>query len=84
MTQQSSEVARLRQRIAAEYEAAHRVMYEFADGAARHRFITARMENVGRCQEELSRYLGEQQAIEILTKIIDSYAQHHDKINTKP
>ena len=83
MTQQSSEVARLRQRIAAEYEAAHRAMYEFADGVARHRFITARMENVGRCQEELSRYLGEQQAIEILTQIIDNYAQHHNRIDTK-
>ncbi len=83
MTQQSSEVARLRQRIAAEYEAAHRAMYEFADGVARHRFITARMENVGRCQEELSRYLGEQQAIEILTKIIDNYAHCHNKIDTK-
>lgn len=83
MTQQSSEVARLRQHIAAEYEAAHRAMYELADGVARHRFITARMENVGRCQEELSGYLGEQQAIEILTKIIDSYAQRQDRINTK-
>jgi tRNA U34 5-carboxymethylaminomethyl modifying GTPase MnmE/TrmE len=77
MTQQSSEVAQLRQRIAAEYEAAHRAMYEFADGVARHRFITARMENVDRCQEELSRCIGEQQAIEILTKIIDSYAKRH-------
>jgi hypothetical protein len=57
-------------------------MYECAEGVARHRFITARMENVGRCQEELSRYLGEQRAMEILTIVIDECVHHHDKIDT--
>lgn len=53
-----SEVARLRQQIEMEYEAAERGLYGFAEGAAQHAFITARMENIGTCFEELQGLVG--------------------------
>ncbi len=48
-----SEVVRLRQRIAEEYEAAMRGLSGQAYGSATHEFITRRMEQIGTCHEAL-------------------------------
>lgn len=67
-----SEVARLRQQIEMEYEAAERGLYGFAEGAAQHAFITARMENIGTCFEELQGLVGPQQAIQIMAEAFET------------
>lgn len=54
-----SEVARLLEQISAEYEAARRGLAGFAYGSAKHEFITARMENVGRLHSKLETIVGE-------------------------
>ena len=54
-----SEVARLLAQISAEYEAAQRGMGDFAYGASKHEFITARMEHMGRLHIQLQSIVGE-------------------------
>jgi len=48
-----SEVARLRQQITLEYEAAQRGLTGFSQGTAQHQFITARMEQMEKLHEDL-------------------------------
>ncbi len=66
-----SEVARLMQQIELEYEAAQRGMYGFAAGTAKHEFITARMENMGRCHEKLITLVGEREATRALAGALE-------------
>ena len=66
-----SEVARIRRQIELEYEAAQRAMYGFVVGAAKHEFITARMENMGRCHEQLKTLVGEQEAVRVLAQALE-------------
>lgn len=54
-----SEVARILEQISLEYESAQRGMYGFAYGAAKHEFITARMENMGNLHSQLQDIVGE-------------------------
>ncbi len=70
-TENKSEVARLMRQIELEYEAAQRGMYGFAAGAAKHEFITARMENMGRCHEKLKTLVGEQEAVKALAQALE-------------
>lgn len=56
-----SEVARLLEQIQLEYEAAQRLTRDFAAGAGKHEFITARMENMGRCHQRLTELIGERE-----------------------
>ncbi len=65
-----SEVARLMQHITEEYEAAHRGLYSPAITAP-HDFITARLENMGKLQEELQQVVGEQDAMALLVQAIE-------------
>ena len=65
------EVARLMRQIELEYEAAQRGLYGFAAGAAKHEFITARMENMGRCHEKLKTLVGEQEATKALAQALE-------------
>jgi len=67
-----SEVARLRQRFADEYLAAERGMTGFAVGSARHAFITRKMENMGMCQKELTKLVGEQAATKLLAETLEN------------
>jgi hypothetical protein len=67
-----SEVARLRQRIAQEYEAATRGLTGLAFGMAKHEFITKRMEQIGTCHETLKQLVGEQEAIRMLTETLEA------------
>ncbi len=66
-----SEVARLMQQIELEYEAAQRGMYGFAAGTAKHEFITARMENMGKCHEKLIALVGEREATKALAQALE-------------
>jgi hypothetical protein len=56
--QNQSEVARLKAQIAAEQESAQRAMNSSAYGTCQHRFITARMENMGRLHDQLEVLVG--------------------------
>ncbi len=67
-----SEVARLRQRIAEEYEAATRGLTGLASGTAIHEFITRRMEQMGVCHETLKQLVGEQEATRMLTETLEA------------
>ena len=66
-----SEVARLMRQIELEYEAAQRGMYGFAAGAGKHEFITARMENMGHCHEQLVTLVGEREATKALAEALE-------------
>ena len=66
-----SEVARIRRQIELEYEAAQRGLYGFAAGAGKHQFITAKMENMGRCHEALIKLVGEQEAAKLLVETLE-------------
>ena len=66
-----SEVARLVRQIELEYEAAQRGMHDFAAGAGKHQFITARMENMGRCHEQLVTLVGEREATKALAEALE-------------
>lgn len=66
-----SEVARLMRQIEQEYEAAQRGMYGFAAGAAKHEFINARVENIGRCHEKLKTLVGEHEATKSLAEALE-------------
>jgi hypothetical protein len=67
-----SDIARLRQRIAEEYEAATRGLTGFATGFATHQFITQRMEHIGMCHETLQRLVGEQEATRIVAETLEA------------
>jgi hypothetical protein len=66
-----SEVARLRQQIALEYEAAQRGLYGFAEGTSQHAFITARLENIAACHDALKVLVGELEAIKIVAETVE-------------
>ena len=57
--QNKSEVARLLNLIQKEYEAGVNGLTGLAQGTARHSFITASMENMGKLQEQLDELVGE-------------------------
>ncbi len=67
-----SEVARLRQLIAEEYEAAMRGLSGLAYGTAKHEFITRRMEQIGTCHETLKQPVGEQEATRMLAETLEA------------
>ncbi|MBA2284139.1 MAG: hypothetical protein H0W02_01510 [Ktedonobacteraceae bacterium] len=63
-----SEVVHLRNQIEAEYIAAQRGLEGLA-AVARHQYVTARMENMDRCHQQLVRLVGEEQAIQIVAQV---------------
>ena len=65
-----SEVTRILAQIAQEYEAGHNGLYGLAQGQARHNFITARMENMAKLQNELEKLVGDQ-AIGLVAQRLD-------------
>jgi len=67
-----SEIARLRQRIAEEYEAALLGLNGFAYGSAKHQFITKRMEQIGACHEALEHLVGEQEATRLMAATLEA------------
>jgi hypothetical protein len=65
-----SDIARLRQQIAAEYEAAVRGLHGLSQGTAQHAFITQRMERMAACHETLKGLVGEQEASKLLAEAL--------------
>lgn len=65
-----SEVARLMQQITTEYEATQRVLSGIAVTAT-HEFITARVENIGHCHEQLKVLVGESDAIALVAESLE-------------
>ena len=65
-----SEVASLLAQISAEYQAAQRGLSGLSSGGARHDFISARTEKIGKCHEELVELVGPEQAISIIANVI--------------
>jgi hypothetical protein len=55
-----SEVARIKAQIQAEHESAQRAMCSSAYGTCQHRFITKRMENMGRLHDQLEVLVGDE------------------------
>lgn len=70
-SERGSEVARLRQRIQLEYEAAQRGLYGTAQGIAQHAFITQRLENMAEYHRTLKQLLGEREANKILAEVLE-------------
>lgn len=67
-----SEIARLSQQFAQEYQAAQWAAQGLVIGAARHEFITKRMENMGKIRQELARIMGDQAATETMAKVLEA------------
>ncbi len=61
-TEIKSEVARLLKQIDLEFEAAQLGISGLAEGAARHEFIKAKMEQVGAYETELATHVGQDEA----------------------
>lgn len=61
-----SEVARIKQQIAAEQESARRALYSTAYGTASHLFITRRMERMGALHDALEAIVGKDEADQAL------------------
>jgi len=64
----ASEIARIREQIALEYEAAKQVFNGFTATAA-HAFITARQENIEACYTELMHFMSPSQAIQLMVEV---------------
>jgi hypothetical protein len=64
----TSEIARIREQIALEYQAANRVFTEFTP-TAQHQFITKRQENIEAGFRELQKYMPPAAAMAILAEI---------------
>ena len=59
-----SEIAHLRQQIAAEFAAAHRALHEYAT-VAKHEIITNRFNQAGLYTDELAHLVGKEEAMNI-------------------
>jgi hypothetical protein len=73
-TTNQSEVARLRQQIAAEYAATEQALHGLAQGTAQHRIITARMERICACVDELADLVGIERASRIFAETLENGA----------
>ncbi len=78
--QGGSEVARLMRQIDEQAQAAQRGLSGLASGTARHAFITRKMEEIGRCGEELERLVGPEEGARIMyeayTRALEGDEQH--------
>jgi len=71
MHEHNSEIARLRNQIAMEYQAAQQVFTGFTF-QGQHTFITKRQENIGACYRELLHHLSPQEAMATLIEATES------------
>lgn len=67
----ASDIARIREQIALEYEAAKQVFEGFT-ATATHAFITARQERIEACFTELTQYMSPAEAIHIMAEVENS------------
>ena len=68
-----SDVAWRLEQIKQQYEAAQRGLSGFAQGTARHAFITAKMKRMGQIHEELQRLVGPEQAIRLVAETLQAH-----------
>jgi hypothetical protein len=68
-----SEVAWRLELIKQQYEAAQRGFSGLAQGSARHIFISARMQSIGRIHQELQRLVGPEQAIRLVAETLQEH-----------
>ena len=66
----TSEVAQILQQIEQEYQASKCGLEGFASGAARHDFIHARTENIGKHHDHLAELVGAEEAIAMIANTI--------------
>jgi len=80
-----SEVARMRQQVAAEYLSAKLGLSGLAYGTSRHRFITTRMERMGDTLESLSLVVGsKEEAMQIIAQTLQEVpekATRHEMVS---
>jgi hypothetical protein len=69
--EQGSEVALLMRQIELEYEAAQRGLNGNAYGVAKHDFINARVENIGKYHDQLKALVGESEAIKVVAQALE-------------
>jgi len=72
-----SDVARLRQQITLEYEAAARGLTGLAAGTAQHRFITTRMERIADHHQTLTQLVGAQEATRMVSELGECMCDPH-------
>jgi hypothetical protein len=70
MAGDQSEVARLRQRIEEEYQAAQQAVSGFRQ-AGKHEFITASLDRIGNYQTQLATLIGEEESVKVVCQIFD-------------
>lgn len=75
-----SEVARLRQQIRLEYEAAQQGLTGLAEGNAQHAFITRKMENMEICYTMLKDLLGETQATRLFAETLEQADDYKEQV----
>lgn len=66
-----SEIVRLLEQIDLEYHAAREALTGLSLGNAQHEFITARMERLTLCHEQLTHYVGVQEASRLLVERLE-------------
>jgi hypothetical protein len=74
-----SEVAQIKERIAAEYMAARWGLSGLASGIPRHQFIVARMERMEEGRRELATMVGNQQAAMIMAETLASLPEQPER-----
>lgn len=67
----NSEIGQALRRIEEECRAATWSLHGMAMGAARHEFITKRLENIGRCSEQLRELVGENEAMALVVQAME-------------
>ena len=66
-----SEIVRLSQQFAREFQAAQMAAKGLVVGSARHEFITKRMENMENIRRELAQVVGDQAATEAMVRLLE-------------
>jgi F0F1-type ATP synthase gamma subunit len=79
--QRKSEVARIKEQIALEYQAANHIFINFTP-TAKHAFITKRTENIARYFEELKQIVPTEEAFEVVLQIQDHVTSSVSSGNT--
>lgn len=75
MQEQKSDVARMRELIELEYQAAYNALYAPAM-VAKYDFISRRMRRIDELREELTEVVGHQEAMKVIIEVNDQFADY--------
>ena len=70
MSENKSEIARIRAEMEAQYQAAEAALYGLAQGTSQHEFITAKLNRVAELQSELGQLVGEEAAAKAIVEVM--------------